>query len=378
MSQLSRAITPSRNAARQMGQERIPSLALSAQPSASPATIFRSAHPSSERPRTLEITDSMILTDVWHGCSPRERDASQGSARDELIEGTMIKERYSVTGLLGQGGIGQVYSARDLETDNIVVVKIALPSLSVETTGKFMKREADTLSQVDHENVVRYIDRGIHHGRSFVVMEYIDGPSLNDRLSAGMMGLDQAIGIIEQLCDALDAVHGRGIVHRDLKFDNILLDRFGKVKLTDFGIAAYEGMPEDLAAPGAVLGTPAYMAPEQCEGSISTRGIDVHAVGVMLYCMVTGEHPFMSRAMRERTLDGEAAGFYGVESEATRTMVRVMTMVPPAPSALLSGLPHELDAIVGRAMAKTPEERYQDIRELKSDIAGLRGRLRSR
>ncbi|MFH0738199.1 MAG: serine/threonine-protein kinase [Candidatus Micrarchaeota archaeon] len=376
MTQLSCEVRPSRDASRSPSLTQAPTLIFPTNPGSASAPSFRNVQPSSEGPRTIEITDSMVLTGEWRDRRPREDNPTHASAMGELAEGTVIKGRYEIIAFLNHGGIGQVYSARDLDTERIVAVKIAHPTSYAGDSGKFMRRESEALSSIDHENVVRYIDSGVHSGRSYIVMEYVDGPDLLDKINSRGLGFDEAIGIIEQLCDALDATHGKGIVHRDLKIDNILLDRSGNVKLADFGIAAYEWLPEDLASPGAVLGTPAYMAPEQCMGSTCTRGIDVHAVGVILYYMMTGEHPFMLQAMRERTLDLEAPGRPVADNEAARTMERILTMSPPAPSALSSGLPHELDAIVERAMAKSPEERYQDIMELKSDIKAMRGRLR--
>jgi serine/threonine protein kinase len=241
--------------------------------------------------------------------------------------------------LLGQGGMGAVYKARQTKLDRLVAVKILPPEVARDPAfaERFM-REARSLARLNHAHIVTVYDFGEASGLFYFSMEFVDGKNVRQLLESGSLPQAQALQIVGQICEALRYAHDEGIVHRDIKPENILLDKKGRVKIADFGLAKLVGLtPAYLTLTGAheVMGTLFYMAPEQTRRShLVDHRADIYSLGVMLYEMLTGELP-MGR------------------------------FAPPSRKAPVD---ERLDAMVLRALAREPENRYQDVGELKRDL----------
>jgi tRNA A-37 threonylcarbamoyl transferase component Bud32 len=247
--------------------------------------------------------------------------------------------QLEIVGLLGQGGMGAVYKARQPRLDRWVALKILAPEKQNDPQfAERFEREARTLASLAHPNIVAIYDFGEAQGHFYLVMEFVDGMTLRQLLQAGTMAPAEALKIVPKICDALQFAHERGVIHRDIKPENILLDRQGQVKIADFGIAKIlELAPGDLSLTGArdVVGTPHYMAPEQVEKpqTVDSRA-DIFSLGVVFYEMLTGELPL---------------GKFQPPSQKVQIDVR-------------------LDDVVLRALAKEPERRYQQVSEVKSNV----------
>jgi len=242
--------------------------------------------------------------------------------------------------MIGQGGMGVVYKARQKNLDRIVALKVLSPHLSEdpEFVERFT-REAKALAQLNHPNIVGIHDSGIHDRVPYLVMEYIDGTPLRGVLASGKLTPARALEVIPQICDALQYAHANGIVHRDIKPENILIDRQGRVKIADFGLAKLSVEQSKLTQSGFVMGTPRYMAPEQFEpaGRVDHRA-DIYSLGVVFYEMLTGEVP-MGR------------------------------FKPPSAKA---DVDQRLDPVVLKSLEREPEDRYQSANEVKDQVAGLK------
>jgi serine/threonine protein kinase len=199
--------------------------------------------------------------------------------------------RYLIESVLGQGGMGTVYKARDLELDRSVALKLVRPELANKPASfEKLKQEILLASSISHRNILRIHDLGEVDGLKFVSMAYVDGPDLSVTLSSGRLPIDRAMDYAIQICEALEAAHGENVVHRDLKPRNILIGKDERAYVTDFGIAF------SLAAEGVTdsFGTPEYMAPEQVENKTLDHRVDLYAFGLILYQMVTGALPFQA------------------------------------------------------------------------------------
>jgi WD40 repeat protein len=258
--------------------------------------------------------------------------------------------RYRILGRLGQGGMGTVYRAEDPQLRRVVALKVPRfegpEPLRATATERFL-REARAAAQVRHPHVCPIHDVGEQDGVPYVVMEYVEGQSLADRL-AGAGRYDDpaaAVRLARQVAEALEAVHARGLVHRDLKPGNILLDPAGRAVLTDFGLARSELEGEQLTADGVLVGTPAYMAPEQAGLAGASVGpwTDLYSLGVVLYQMLTGRLAF--------------------EGPVVRLLYSVTHDTPAPPSQSRPDLDPALDVLVLKAMARRPEDRYRNARE---------------
>src|SRR5579884_3565328 len=207
--------------------------------------------------------------------------------------------RYHILQRLGAGGMGTVYKAHDPQLDRLVALKVPRFDWSPQDRSKRLQRfqrEARAAAQVWHPHVCPIYDVGEQEGQPYVVMAYIEGQSLAERLATVGRYEDtsQAVALVRQVLDALAALHARCIIHRDLKPGNILIDASGRAILTDFGLARPEEEGEHLTSEGVVVGTPAYMAPEQAAGQYQSLGpwTDLYGLGVVLYQMLTGKLPF--------------------------------------------------------------------------------------
>ncbi len=213
----------------------------------------------------------------------------------------IVASRYQILGLVGSGGMGTVYRVRDSELDEIVALKILRPEVAdrPEIVERF-RREAKLARRVTHNNVARVFDIGEEHGERFMTMELVQGESLAGRITRrGALPLNEAVSIATSICAGLEAAHAAGVVHRDLKPDNVLLSDDGRVVVTDFGIAraCTTELGSATSTMGMMLGTPVYMAPEQVEGRADIDGrADIYALGGVLFEMLTGERPWLGES----------------------------------------------------------------------------------
>jgi eukaryotic-like serine/threonine-protein kinase len=266
----------------------------------------------------------------------------------------VIGERYEILGLLGSGGMGNVYKARDLELDELCALKVLRPELAgAPGVIERFRREVKLARRVTHPNVARVFDIGERGGEKILTMELVDGEPLSALLAREeSLSLARLVAVASAICAGLEAAHAAGVVHRDLKPDNVLLERGGRVVLTDFGIAR-AAAAEGALATASFLGTPAYMAPEQIESKapVDARA-DLYALGAMLFELSTGERPWQGE-----TIFAVAAAR--------------LLHPPPDPRTVRPDLPAGLAALVQRCMARRPEDRFPSAVAVASALAAL-------
>ncbi len=282
---------------------------------------------------------------AWTGTIPPHED-------DELV-GTTLCNTYVIERVLGEGGMGRVYQARHTRIQRKAYAIKALHPEYVRNADvvKRFQREAEAAASIPSEHVIGVydVDR-TPDGRPFLVAELLDGRELGDLLDQkGKLDVPYAVGIVRQICSALSAAHAQGVVHRDMKPENVFLTgdvAAPHVKVLDFGISRLDdGAGEGLTKTGMIMGTPSYMPPEQARGERVDHRADIYAVGCILYTALTGAVPF----------DRE---------EPSATVVAVLTEEPVRPRALEPSIPEHLEAIIQRAMAKDPDERFASMDEL--------------
>jgi tetratricopeptide (TPR) repeat protein/TolB-like protein/predicted Ser/Thr protein kinase len=269
-----------------------------------------------------------------------------------LQPGSDFGLRYRIESLLGRGGMGLVFKARDRELDRIVALKLLRPELTAnpQAMGRF-KQELLLASRISHRHVLRIHDLGDADGVKFISMAYVEGEDLSHLLKKqGRLALEQILNLARQLIGALDAAHSEGIVHRDLKPQNVLIDRQGHAYVSDFGLAkSLESASAMMTHTGDILGTPRYMSPEQVRGEPADHRSDLYALGLMLYEMATGDIPFK----------GESA---------SQTMIQRLTQKPQNPKLLNPELPDYLAWIILKCLEQDPALRYQSAREILHDL----------
>lgn len=259
--------------------------------------------------------------------------------------------KFRVLGVLGRGTFGTVYRAADPDLGRVVAVKVPRAGYFAtdEEEERFL-REARSAARLHHPGVVKVLEVGRDGGVPFIVSDFIDGPTLADRLTAGRPGPREAAELVARVADALAYAHAAGVVHRDVKPSNILLDPAGRPLLADFGLARRDEAESVVTLDGQVLGTPAYMAPEQAAGDQRRVGprSDVYSLGVVLYVLLTGEFPFRgnSRMLIHQVLHDD----------------------PKPPRSLDDKVPRDLETICLKAMVKEPTRRYETAAELAADL----------
>jgi serine/threonine-protein kinase len=279
---------------------------------------------------------------------------------DDPLIGQTLAGKYKIEKLIKQGGMGAVYRGKHVLMDKTVAIKVLKPSLAGDdaVVARF-SREAKAASKISHPHAVSVTDFGeAENGIVFLVMEYLDGRTLKEVIAAeGPLQLEGAANIVRQVAGALDAAHAQGVIHRDLKSENIMLVRHDGdawAKVLDFGIAkilqAHDHGESAITHANLVVGTPQYMSPEQCShsGALDARS-DVYSLGIILYEMLAGRAPFA----------GESA-----------TVIMMKQVQDPAPSVLAvrRDLPEAVDGVIKKALAKQPIDRYQSAGELSSDL----------
>ena len=268
-----------------------------------------------------------------------------------LERGTLLASgRYEILEILGQGAMGAVYKAKDRELDRLVAIKVIQPELANSRVMlKRFKQELILARQITHKNVVRIFDIGETEGMKFITMEYIDGGDLKSLIiERHKLPPQEAVDIVRQICLALDAAHTEGVVHRDLKPQNIMMDHTGRVVVMDFGIAHSKEMP-GMTMTGALMGTPEYMSPEQAKGEKTDLRADIFAVGIIFYEMLTGKIPFKADTV--------------VETMYKRTRER-----PVPPIDLDASIPLQANQIIMKCLEPAPESRFQSVKEILQDL----------
>jgi tetratricopeptide (TPR) repeat protein len=279
----------------------------------------------------------------------------QASAAESRI-GELLSGRYELIQLLGEGGMGAVYKARDLELEREVALKVIKPEMAdhPEILQRF-KQELILARQVTDRNVIRIFDIGEAGKTKFITMEYLEGENLNQILSArGKLEVAEAVGIMEQVACGLAAAHREGIIHRDLKPGNIMRDKSGRVVVMDFGLArTFSG--DGMTRAGAMLGTIEYMSPEQAQGIEVKASSDIFTFGLILYELLAGVTPFYAES--------------AIASLLKRTQQRAIPL-----SDVDKHIPGKLSNIVSKCLEKEPANRYQNAEELDADLRAWQGR----
>ena len=267
---------------------------------------------------------------------------------DTLID-SLFDGRYRIVRKLGTGGMANVYLAEDQELGRRVAIKILDDRhASDDQFVERFRREAKNAAGLNHPNIVSIYDRGEAEGTYYIAMEYLDGRSLKELIvSRGPAPISLAIDYARQILAALRFAHRNSIVHRDIKPHNVLVDGDGRLKVTDFGIA--RAGASEMTEAGSIIGTAQYLSPEQAKGTTVDHRSDIYSLGVVLYELLSGRVPFTG-------------------DTAVEIAMRHLSSVPEPPSALREDVPHELDMVVLRALAKDPDDRYQTAEEMEAEL----------
>jgi Tol biopolymer transport system component/tRNA A-37 threonylcarbamoyl transferase component Bud32 len=259
---------------------------------------------------------------------------------------------YRIAEKLGEGGMGVVYKAEDTKLRRTVALKFLRGDVleSVEHKERFL-REAQAAAALDHPNICTVHEIDEAEGKTFLALAFVEGQSVKDKIAERPLKLEEALDIAIQTAQGLQAAHEKGIVHRDIKPANLIVNQHGQVKIMDFGLAQLADRTR-LTQTAAILGTPAYMSPEQAQRLPADRRSDIWSAGVVLYEMVTGRLPFEGQQ--------DQAVLYAIVHEDYEPV-----------TALRAGLPTELDRVVGKAVARAPAERYQHVDEMLADLRML-------
>jgi len=273
--------------------------------------------------------------------------------KEELTRGTTFAGRYEIIEELGRGGMGKVYRVEDRELKQEIALKLIKPEIaSDKNTIERFRNELKIARNIRHKNVCGMFDLAEAKGAYFITMEYIRGEDLKNLIrKMGQLSPGQAITIANQVCDGLDEAHRLGVVHRDLKPQNIMIDSKGSARIMDFGIArSLEG--KGITGAGVMIGTPEYMSPEQVEGKETDQRSDIYSLGVILFEMVTGRVPF----------EGDTPFTVGVKHKSE---------IPQNPKDLNGQIPDDLNTVILKCLEKEKDKRYQNVGELRSELENI-------
>ncbi len=264
-----------------------------------------------------------------------------------MISGTIL--HYEIMEKLGEGGMGVVYKAKDFKLKRDVAIKFLPPHVSAnkEERSRF-EVEAQAAAALNHPNIATIYAIEQDGDEVFIVMEFIDGPELSERIKSARMSLADSVSIIEQIASGLQAAHQKGIIHRDIKSSNIMLTKSGQVKIMDFGLAKVK-WSSNVTRQGTTVGTAAYMSPEQARGDKVDHRADIWSMGVIFYEMLTGKLPFRG--------DFEQAVIYSIMNEEVGNISEVRTDIPPG-----------MDHIINKILTKEAIDRYRDAAEFLTDL----------
>lgn len=275
--------------------------------------------------------------------------------KDELTTGSTFAGRYQVIEELGKGGMGKVYKVIDTKIKEKIALKLLKPEIAADKkTIERFSNELKFARKIRHENVCQMYDLNEEKGTLYITMEYVSGDDLKSMIRMmGQLSPGQAISITKQVCDGLEAAHKLGVVHRDLKPQNIMIDRDGNARIMDFGIAR-SIKAKGITGTGVMIGTPEYMSPEQVEGKEVDQPSDIYSMGVILYEMVTGRVPF----------EGDTPFTIGVKHKSEE---------PRDPKELNAQILDNLSQLILKCMAKDKGNRYQSAAELRSELIKIEG-----
>jgi len=260
---------------------------------------------------------------------------------------------YKILKKLGEGGMGEVYLAEDTELHRKVALKFLSPHLVSDADFKTrFKREAQAAAALNHPNIITIHEVAEYEGRSFIAMEYVEGGSLRKLLAENELPVGKVIDLAMQICEGLSKAHEAGIVHRDMKSENILVNNDGRVKILDFGLAKLKATATKLTKTDATLGTLHYMSPEQARGEEVDQRSDLFSVGVILYELLARQFPFKG--------EYEMAILYSLMNEEPEPLARYK-----------AGIPEGLQRIVDKTLKKDRSLRYQSAAEMLADLKGL-------
>ncbi len=301
-------------------------------------TAVLPADPQANTPTRLETPSKRNNTSATTGAGAR------------FVSGTVLARRYRIIGLIGKGGMGEVYKADDLELEQTVALKFLPEELSKnEELLRRFRGEVRNARQVSHRNVCRVFDIGETDGLYYLTMEYIDGDDLSMLLKRiGRLPSDKAVEISRDICMGLAAIHIAGILHRDLKPANIIIDANGEARITDFGIA---GIEAEVQGAEAMVGTPAYMSPEQIDGKEVTQKSDIYSLGLLLYEMFTGKQAFEGDSVQE-------------------LQIKQATTSPKNPSEIVSGIDPLVENVIKRCLQKDPNDRPESALKVAMSLPG--------
>jgi serine/threonine protein kinase/predicted Zn-dependent protease len=286
-------------------------------------------------PKNIEVTETME------------------TPKGELTTGSTFAGRYQVIEELGKGGMGKVYKVFDKEVNAKVALKLIKPEIaSDKKTIERFRNELKVARDIAHKNVCRMYDLGREEGAYYITMEYVSGEDLKSFIRrAGFLSAGKAISIGNQVCEGLLEAHRLGVIHRDLKPQNIMIDKEGNARIMDFGIAR-SLRAKGITGSGVMIGTPEYMSPEQVDGKEVDQRADIYSLGVILYEMVTGRVPF----------EGDTAFSIGVKQKSE---------IPKPPKEINEQIPEDLNRVILKCMQKEKESRYQSVSELHSELMNL-------
>lgn len=300
--------------------------------------------------------DSEINYQLEQSLSSGKLSTSQSPAAASQMPTTFmniaaaLEGRYQILKELGRGGMGIVFQAQDKQLNEQVAIKILSPLLSHDAEAiARMKREVSSARRITHPNVIRIHDIAEANGLHYVSMEFFHGTNLRDHVKqSGALSQMQAYNIASQLCDGLEAAHRQGVIHRDLKSQNVIIDHANHVKIIDFGLAR-TAQAEGMTATGLIMGTPEYMAPEQVAGKKVDERADIYSLGIILYELFTGRVPFTGDS-------AIAVGFKQLREK------------PSPPREKNPQLSPELEALILKTLEKDPALRFRSVTELKSAL----------
>ncbi len=296
-----------------------------------------------EDPTKLDSSGNENKTEI-------KANTTGGSLKGDFVAGTVLASRYRIIGLVGKGGMGEVYKAEDIKLSQTVALKF-LPG-SYQNDSDALERfhgEVRNARQVSHPNVCRVFDISEIDGRHFLSMEFVDGDDLSELLTrVGRFTHERAVEVSRQLCVGMEAIHKAGILHRDFKPANIIIDKKGVARITDFGIA---GIESEIAKEGIRAGTPAYMAPEQIAGREVTVRSDIYALGLVLYEIFTGKQAFIADNVMEL-----------IKKHNTET--------PTSPSEIIKGIDPLVENVIAQCLEKDPKDRPQTALQVAMALPG--------